>query len=370
MNRNVVALVAILLVVTGCINSIFTKYQDNQCVRNCDGPEPVLFEQPVLQTLQMFIGESSILFVYWIQSMRSVRGYEAIAGKDDTKPPLNGKKSLVVALPAICDICGTTLMNIALAMIPVSIYQMTRGVVILFVALFSVYFLKHKITNYEWVSLLLVIFGVVLVGYSGNSRNSGIEIDVELILGVALVILGQVCVATQFVIEEHVLSIWTMTPTMMVAYEGIYGSLITFASMVCMHIFVGAKNQDSPFNMIQAFGDMFSNYIVLYSSVVIMISIAGFNFFGLTITDNLNATARSTIDTCRTLLVWLVSLSIGWESFKSLQLTGFAVLVLGTLLFNGAIEIPKQYLPQWLANDYPTEHERVIDILETEVERF
>lgn len=51
--------------------------------------------------------------------------------------------------------------------------------------------------------------------------------------------------------------------------------------------------------------------------------------------------ARLQIDTCRTLLIWLVSLSIGWEtlSFPAslLQATGFAILVWQTLVFNGLL---------------------------------
>lgn len=51
----------------GCANSIFTKYQDNQCVENCEDPNParrVLFEQPVWQTLQMFMGEVRTSYPY------------------------------------------------------------------------------------------------------------------------------------------------------------------------------------------------------------------------------------------------------------------------------------------------------------------
>lgn len=58
----------------GCANSLFTKYQDNQCVENCDDPNParrVLFEQPVWQTLQMFIGE--VRFCLYLYSVTSVR---------------------------------------------------------------------------------------------------------------------------------------------------------------------------------------------------------------------------------------------------------------------------------------------------------
>lgn len=69
---------------------------------------------------------------------------------------------------------------------------------------------------------------------------------------------------------------------------------------------------------------------------------SGFNAFGLAITRNLSATARSVIDTCRTLFIWIVSLGLGWESFKWLQLLGFAILVYGTFLFNDLIRPPLQ----------------------------
>jgi hypothetical protein len=66
----------------------------------------------------------------------------------------------------------------------------------------------------------------------------------------------------------------------------------------------------------------------------------GFNFFGLSVTRTVSATARSTIDTCRTLFIWIVSLGLGWESFKWLQVLGFALLVYGTFLFNNIVKPP------------------------------
>jgi hypothetical protein len=68
--------------------------------------------------------------------------------------------------------------------------------------------------------------------------------------------------------------------------------------------------------------------------------IRGFNFFGLSVTRTVSATSRSTIDTCRTLFIWIVSLGLGWETFKWLQGVGFALLVYGTFLFNGIVRPP------------------------------
>jgi hypothetical protein len=53
-----------------------------------------------------------------------------------------------------------------------------------------------------------------------------------------------------------------------------------------------------------------------------------------------SATSRSTIDTSRTLFIWIVSLFLGWETFKWLQVLGFLLLVYGTFLFNGLIRPP------------------------------
>lgn len=43
----------------------------------------------------------------------------------------------------------------------------------------------------------------------------------------------------------------------------------------------------------------------------------------------LSGASRATIDAVRTLLVWLFSLAIGWESFHGLQVVGFLVLLSG-----------------------------------------
>lgn len=90
-------------------------------------------------------------------------------------------------------------------------------------------------------------------------------------------------------------------------------------------------------------------------------SSSGFNFFGLSVTRTVSATSRSTIDTCRTLFIWIVSLGLGWETFKWLQVVGFALLVYFTFLFNGLIQPPFDFLKarepiEELLPEEPIEH--------------
>jgi len=58
------------------------------------------------------------------------------------------------------------------------------------------------------------------------------------------------------------------------------------------------------------------------------------------ITKHASAAQRSTVDTCRTLVIWLFFLSLGKEKFLVGELVGFFLLVLGTLVYNEIIEIP------------------------------
>lgn len=57
------------------------------------------------------------------------------------------------------------------------------------------------------------------------------------------------------------------------------------------------------------------------STVGSILSIAFFNFFGISVTKKLSGAGRAAIDACRTLLIWMFSLAIGWEKFLVLQVS-------------------------------------------------
>jgi hypothetical protein len=40
------------------------------------------------------------------------------------------------------------------------------------------------------------------------------------------------------------------------------------------------------------------------------------------------------LDSIRTLVIWTVSLAVGWQAFHALQLLGFALLVFGMCVYN------------------------------------
>lgn len=299
-----------------------------QCVQNCDSPSKKYrkhFEQPVLQTLQMFIGESGCWLVIGLfsayQRFQSRRaGYEAVPESNDDgvatpdsdtpdvsnpllprhldedgRAELTGTNVLLLALPACCDIAGTTLMNVGLLFVAASIYQMTRGALVLFVGLFSVWFLKRHMGLYKWFSLFVVVFGVAIVGLAGalvrddkaTPSHAMLAEDVRSILrreevtltapsqavmtviGVLLIAGAQIFTATQFVLEERIMEKYSMEPIKVVGWEGIFGFLVTLIIMVILHF----ANGKGYFNAREGLYQMTHFPAIAISSLLIMISI-------------------------------------------------------------------------------------------------
>lgn len=313
---------------------------------------------------------------------------------EEGRVKLKGTKIFLLAAPACCDIAGTTLMNVGLLFVAASIYQMTRGALVLFVGLFSVLFLRRKLYLYQWTALVVVVLGVALVGLSGalfgDDAHDVPQEDataavshalmqaravaqtpetVKAVIGVLLIATAQIFTASQFVLEEWVLENYAMDPLEVVGWEGIFGFSVTVVASIILYLAVGSTpaGRYGYFDAKEGWHEVFSNRNVALSSLFIMLSIlyvpltteyykdpkltiflhSGFNFFGLSVTRTVSATSRSTIDTCRTLFIWLVSLGLGWESFKWLQVAGFALLVYGTFLFNDIVRPPlKACLPR------------------------
>ncbi|QIW95527.1 hypothetical protein AMS68_001045 [Peltaster fructicola] len=417
-----------MMLLTGVCNTLLTKYQDMQCVADCNSHKPRNFEQPVLQTLQMFVGESGcwlVVLLSWLSTTLRRAGsttpaqdveYTPVAGDEDEardddsvldgentlsssqtlvdpsnlpakalidgaqstteRKPLKGWKVFLLALPAVCDICGTTLMNAGLLLVAPSIYQMTRGALVLFVGLMSVIFLKRHLGAWKWGSLFIVVAGVAVVGLAGalekkHSAHANMisalasikqahipgvakriakdmlstkaaHTAAETTLGVLMIAGAQIFTASQFVLEESIMEHYSMDPLQVVGWEGTFGFVVTLLAMGILHAVIGSTpaGRGGIFDAEDGFRQMFTHRMIAITSVLIMISIGGFNFFGLSVTRRISATARSTIDTCRTLFIWLVSLGLGWETFKWLQVLGFVLLVYGTGLFNEIISPP------------------------------
>jgi hypothetical protein len=85
---------------------------------------------------------------------------------------------------------------------------------------------------------------------------------------------------------------------------------------------------------------MASNPKILLFTVLNLCSIAFFNFFGVSVTKYVNSATRMVLDSLRTMVIWGFSMAVGWETFCYVQIIGFVVLLTGTFIFNGIIQVP------------------------------
>jgi drug/metabolite transporter (DMT)-like permease len=212
----------------------------------------------------------------------------------DDRLELSGWKVTYLALPACCDIAGTTLMNVGLLFVAASIYQMTRGALVLFVGLFSVWFLKRRLGLYKWFALFVVVAGVAVVGLAGylakgpdgipkdpsipeNPKPSKPEVDLALqtILGVFLIAAAQIFTATQFVVEENIMEKYSIEPLKAVGWEGLWGFVVTVFGMIVLHYSYGntAAGKGGYFDMNAGLYEITHNRAIAVSSILIMISI-------------------------------------------------------------------------------------------------
>lgn len=124
------------------------------------------------------------------------------------------------------------------------------------------------------------------------------------------------------------MSRYTVAPLVAVGYEGLFGAVTI---LIFMPVLAKFADRTPFFDLPRGWHQMIDNPTVLWSGVAIAFSISLFNFFGLSVTRHVSATARSLTDTCRTLSIWLVSLVLGWERLlwpiSVLQVLGFSLLV-------------------------------------------
>lgn len=154
-----------LLVITGSINTLSTKWADNIKAEGSDGAYRK-FEHPFVQACGMFLGEFTCLIVFKLLFYYYFRKQD---GSSETNGLVKGNREFnpfLLYLPAICDMTATSIMYIGLNLTYASSFQMLRGSVIVFVGLLSVTFLKRTLGYREWGGIYLILIGLTLVGLS------------------------------------------------------------------------------------------------------------------------------------------------------------------------------------------------------------
>ncbi|KAK1796117.1 hypothetical protein P4O66_009193 [Electrophorus voltai] len=362
-----------LMLTTGSINTLSAKWADTFSAPGCYGSPDHLFSHPFLQAVCMFLGELSCLAVFYILLCHDRHKPEP------TVDPGQSFNPVLFLPPALCDLIGTSIMYIALNMTSASSFQMLRGAVIIFTGLLSVAFLGRRLVPSQWIGICITILGLMVVGLadfvSGN-RNDGHKLN-DVITGDLLIIIAQIIVAVQMVLEEKFVYKHNVHPLKAVGTEGFFGFVILSILLIPMFYIPMRGFANNPRHVLEDVLDAFCQIghmpLIIVALLGNTVSIAFFNFAGISVTKEISATTRMVLDSMRTLIIWVVSLALGWETFHGLQILGFIILLVGTALYNGLHKPLMAKLPCYAGEPGPeagdaVERERLLGGGRAEVE--
>ncbi|XP_045509896.1 solute carrier family 35 member F6 [Colias croceus] len=352
---------ALMMVVTGSINTLSTNWADQIHSKGSDGQER-LFNHPFLQASAMFLGEILCLLTFKLIyfKTRNTGGHSLTQGSQNFNP-------FILMPAAMFDLIGTSIMYIGLNLTYPSSFQMFRGSIIIFVAVLSTTFLDRYIIRREWVGIANVTIGLVIVGltdalYQSPGETKGRN---SLITGDLLIIVAQVVSACQMVYEEKYVSGLNIPPLQAVGWEGVFGFSVLSVLLVIFYWVpapphFGHNPRGTVEDAIDGLIQIGNSPLLLFAVMGTIVSIAFFNFAGISVTKEMSATHRMILDSIRTLVIWVVSLAVKWQVFHWQHIIGFAILIAGMCEYNGI-------LPRCSFRRAPEDQDRVVN---TEADRL
>jgi hypothetical protein len=335
--------------VSGTLNSIVMKLSYQTASVGTDASDLHFFHKPWFMSLVMFAAMLCALPMFYL--MRP------------TKVPCL-KTWLVVFIPSVCDLVGSSMQQVGLIFTPVSIYQMLKGSILLFSAALSVWFLNKRMYRHNWVGVGLCVLALTLVGISSVMTIDAQPIVVsfwESLFGIGIVVLGQIVCASQYVLEEFLLKPPNDVSAMaMVGMEGLWGTALM--GLVILPLFqyvIPGGDVGGVYENTADTAAMISHSAALQTLLLVsFVSVLVYNICGVMVTQQASAVHHTFLDATRTVFVWAASVAVYYypgadKSFGEpltwwslLQFVGFALLLLGECVYDGLVELPRSLFGQ------------------------
>jgi drug/metabolite transporter (DMT)-like permease len=301
-------------------------------------------------------------------------------GKEPGIPDPSIKTIKAVWKPAILDLLNTVLGNIGLVWVNSSIYQMTRGSVVIFSAFLSVKWLGRRLRHFHYWSIGFVTIAVIFVGTAGIEEKPPTDDDCvddgddgddgssanggEILLGLFFILLAQAVTAVQFIVEESLMNDQStqLSPVALVGFEGLWG---VFYFAILAPILTVTPRSDMAIatlwheDFLDSFKQISNSNTLLVYVIAYCVAIVAYNLSANTVTQCLSAVVRSILEACRTMGVWMVGIllfylggtcgtkEIGerWTNWSFLELFGFLILLYGTFSYKALVKMP------WVAEE-------------------
>ncbi|KAK4530648.1 hypothetical protein CCYA_CCYA05G1505 [Cyanidiococcus yangmingshanensis] len=328
------------------------------------------FRKPLFEVFSMFFGMSLCRVLEWLRPAASAIAVAESSSESVVADPLDQvlqrlpwpwhgffakahrwlsaiapAATHIILIPATLDAAATMLMCTGLLFAPVSVYQMLRGSMLVFCAIFSVTLLGRRLHAYNVLGVLMALGGISAVGLASVAGEHDLEARGALVLGIMLMIAGQAMQALQVVAEEHLLQNLLLPPMRVVSYEGIYGiglcmSVIFPLAYILPGADYGNRWEDTVDSLVMIVHSRALMLILLTDAASMLL----FNMFSMNVTQLSSALFRTMLETLRTFLVWIIDLWIyyrwsegrfgeAWTPYSWLQVVGFLIVVAGTWVY-------------------------------------
>jgi len=399
--------ICVLMVITGSFNTLSVKWADRTSAINSAG-ECTEFNHPFLQANFMMVGEMLCMvafLVYWAcGGLKPDLPHEEEAKEEDKveetegKGKVKGPNPFLFLPPALLDVTATSAMYVGLTKTSAASFQMIRGSIMIFVGLLSIPVLKKRLKWFQWLGMAVIFTGIFAIGlvdffYPGKKSHGGGKciadmktsnqtylnsssplcgpfgsgpcnytlltpendegsdgFTMDMLVGDLIILCAQVVAACQFVYEEKYVIKYNQHPLKVVGSEGIFGFIALALLQIPLYFIIiqGFQPGYNPDGRIEdpydGFVQIFNEPQILGGLLVMLFSIATFNYAGVSITKYMGATTRKVLDTLRTFFIWMGSIALGWTipgiEQILMQAVAFMLVATGMFLYSDVIIMP------------------------------
>ncbi|KDO34368.1 hypothetical protein SPRG_01504 [Saprolegnia parasitica CBS 223.65] len=324
------------------------------------GTGTTLMSKPIFQTWLMFAAMIFALPIQYIYHWHLERQWHANGGKitgfkRPQRVPI--KTYFVLALPAAFDLIATYLANLGLLYVTVSVFQLMKCTVIIFVALLKVVVLKDHLRGYMWIGIAMNTAAAIMVGFTSfqdtddqlnSTNNPG--------LGILMIVLSCFVQSAQYVFEEKLMGdgIDTAPPLIVVGMEGFWGLLFTSIFVYPIAYYLPGNDLGSYERFDDALTMLGHSKAAQIAAGIFVFVILGYNVFAVFVTFLLDSIWHAILDNFRPITVWGTDLLLfyvftpgtfgeAWTIWSWLELGGMLTLLVGTAVYNGSIQLPGHY---------------------------
>lgn len=319
----------------------------------------------------MFVGEMLNLPIWAILVV-----VRKAKGKPVYKPCPSGRRefkwwphAFIMLVPMVFDLIQSMLYNMAIFYLLSSVHAMLKNLSLVSIAIISFIAFRHyrmKFDLPQGIGLLLVLGGSFTVGAMGIIFGSQDDTATNPTLGTILILCAVVFAGMYYTSEEYFFTKIHADPMMAIGIEGSFGLICTIAFAPAIGLI---KLNGEPIDDLQHWISQVRQLPVeIPLHIVYALCTTITSYTGLCISANLSSASRGTIDASRIIIIWAVSMIVGWEHWNNVstpvRLIGFILIVTGILIYNNAVKIIPflrqiniQYYGKWLGRKKPADTE-------------